>query len=207
MVRADSNANESAEQMKTSAAATKVELSSPVTKRNTNGAVIDQDIPSIVSAPATTIQLQDSVDFMLTTEPWAHVLWNGRQLGTTPLESALRLPAGEHAIILRNPAFPPIELPVKLNQSAQMNVKLADYVAQLIFTVEPWGEIAIDGEPVGATPLKNPLYVSPGRHTIRISHPALTAISREMDTAAGQVMNAKANLNHGTFQLNGGNGP
>jgi serine/threonine-protein kinase len=151
-------------------------------------------------APALAVT-PDSVDLMLTTEPWAHIYLHNQQLGTTPLSKALRIPTGSQIITLRNPAFPPIELPLTLNASTQLEVHLTDYVTTVRARVEPWGEVYVDGEHIGTTPLPQPLYIEPGQHELRISHPNLASVHRSVNTAAGQALDLEVNLNKGTFEI------
>jgi len=137
----------------------------------------------------------DTVELTLTVEPWAHVFFNGVQLGTTPLLSPLRLPSGKRELQLRNPAFPPITVPLDLaNAVEHKSLRLADYAALLRVTVEPWGEIYVDGEHTGTAPLAQPLWVSPGRHALRITHPQLPPLLQDITAAAGDTLTVEINL-------------
>ena len=170
--------------------------------RTKNEAVPIQSVPVTESKVDTmAFTAPDSVDLIISTEPWAHVYLHGTRLGTTPLTSALRLPSGAQTLELRNPAFPEIDLPVTLTQSKQMNIRLAEYVTTIRARVEPWGELYIDGEHIGTTPITRPVYISPGRHAFRISHPALAPVQRELETGAGQALDLEVNLNTGTFEI------
>jgi eukaryotic-like serine/threonine-protein kinase len=144
----------------------------------------------------------DSVNLWLTTEPWANVFLDGVQLGTTPLNSALRVPGGSQTLILRNPAFPPISLSLNLNQAeSRAEVKLAEHAALLRVAVEPWGELYLDGEHLGTTPLAQPLFVSAGRHTERITHPQLAALQQDFSAAAGDTLAVTVDLAHGKMKV------
>lgn len=145
--------------------------------------------------------LPDSVDLLLTTEPWAHVYLHNQLLGTTPLASSLRLPSGEQSLTLRNPAFPPVELPLTLSKDTPLNVHLNDYVTTVRARVKPWGELYVDGEHLGTTPLPQPLYITPGRHDLRVTHPNLASVQRSVNTVAGQALDLEVNLNKGTFDI------
>jgi serine/threonine-protein kinase len=146
----------------------------------------------------TTAKL-DSADVTIVTEPWAHVFYHGQQIGTTPLSAPMRLPAGDNVIVLRNPAFPPIDLPVNVRESKEINIQLSHYVARIGARVEPWGELYIDGEHIGTTPIPQAVYVSPGHHSIRITHPKLGSLQHDVDAAAGQVLDLEVNMNTGQF--------
>jgi serine/threonine-protein kinase len=147
------------------------------------------------SPPSAAGAALDTVELSLTVEPWAHVFFNGIQLGTTPLLSPLRLPAGKRELQLRNPAFPPITIPVDLlNAVERKSVRLADYAALVRVTVEPWGEIYVDGEHTGTTPLAQPLWLSPGRHALRVTHPQLPPLQKDLTAAAGETLTVEINL-------------
>lgn len=137
----------------------------------------------------------DSVDLFLHTEPWAHVFLDGMQLGTTPLGAPLRVPGGAQRLVLRNPAFPPVQVDMDLRAAiVHEEIQLADYAALLRVSVQPWGELYLDGEHIGTTPLARPLFVSPGRHVVRISHPQLTAVQEEFAAAPGETLAVNADL-------------
>jgi eukaryotic-like serine/threonine-protein kinase len=138
---------------------------------------------------------RDSSRLFLTTEPWAYVYDGALQLGTTPLAAPLVLPRGEHTLILRNPAFPPIPITLALTDpDVHQSIILSEHVAMLRVNVAPWGELYVDGEHQGTTPLSKPLYVAAGRHTLRISHPQLAAVQREVNAAAGETLAVDVDL-------------
>ena len=143
----------------------------------------------------------------LTTEPWADVYDKGVKLGTTPLAAPLHLAGGIQRLVLRNPAFPPVELPLNLTQKAtRLDVPLARQTVRVQANVTPWGELYVDGEHVGTTPLGRPLYVSPGTHTVRISHPQLSALEQEFTAGKGDGVTVSADLAQGRLSILSRNG-
>jgi serine/threonine-protein kinase len=152
--------------------------------------------------------IPDSVDLYLTTEPWAHIYAHGMKIATTPLEKPLRLPSGEQILTIKNPAFPDLNLPFKLSKALHTeNVRLAEYTTLIKLDVQPWGECYVDGEHTGTTPLAKPLYLSPGRHSLRFSHPAYAALTRDILAAAGETINIHVDFSKGEFVLNGAGKP
>jgi hypothetical protein len=140
----------------------------------------------------------DSVDLQLSTEPWAHVFLNGVQLGTTPLSAPLHVPGGAQTFVLRNPAYPPVQLSLDLRHPVEhAGVRLDDHVALVQVRVVPWGELYLDGEHVGTTPLARPLYVSPGKHTVRVSHPRYLVLQHSFEAAMGETLNVTLDLPRG----------
>ncbi|MBU0507640.1 PEGA domain-containing protein [bacterium] len=137
----------------------------------------------------------DSTELWLDVSPWAHVYYNGRRLGTTPMRYSVRLPAGRQTFSFHNPAFPEIHLTMDLAQGHDsIRVNLAEHVAMLEIEVSPWGNVYLDGEPVGSSPLAHPLFFRPGLHNVRVSHPTLRAVEKSFEAQAGDTIMVIANL-------------
>ncbi|MBK6765706.1 MAG: serine/threonine protein kinase [bacterium] len=145
-------------------------------------------------APPSVTALPDSFELFLNTTPWARVTLAGVELGTTPLGAALRLPAGRHVFMFRNPAYPPIQTTVELSENSRVEFALSDFVEYLSISVEPWGEIYLDNELIGTSPLKRLPAVLPGEHRLRITHPNLPTLEKTWLAAAGDTLTMHANL-------------
>jgi serine/threonine-protein kinase len=104
----------------------------------------------------------------LDTSPPTTVLIGGNRLGRTPLESAL-IPVGAHRIRLRSARHGlDYTLPGEVVVEDGENVDLGHVsVARgtMRFAVFPWARIAVDGRPIGVTPMP-PVAVYPGSHRI-----------------------------------------
>ncbi len=106
--------------------------------------------------------------------PWAEVSVDGRSLGITPLAEPVALTPGPHRLRLRNPYYPELEKTITVSgRTYELAVDLGREFALLDITVAPWGVVAIDGEVVDTTPLRQPIPVLPGTHSIRVEHPDL----------------------------------
>lgn len=143
----------------------------------------------------------DSFNLNLDTTPWARVTLEGTDLGTTPLGKPLRLKSGRHIFMLRNPAFPPIQTTVELQADTRVNLQLADYVQHVALTVAPWGEIYLDNELIGTSPLERLLTVLPGNHTLRITHTTLPTLEKTWQAAAGDTIKFHADLTKSILAL------
>jgi hypothetical protein len=44
----------------------------------------------------------------------------------------------------------------------------------------PWGHVAVDGEPLGTTPMAKPLPIRAGRHLLTISHDQFEPVQRQI---------------------------
>lgn len=137
----------------------------------------------------------ESVDVWLDVKPWARIFLADRDLGTTPLNHAVRLPRGRHTLRFVNSALPRIEREFSLDSAGQrLTVNLTDYVATLSVSAEPWGEVFLDGRSAGVTPLDGPLFCTAGPHTLRIVHESLPAVERSFDATAGDSLRIDADL-------------
>ncbi len=137
--------------------------------------------------PAQVVSSADSFELFLDTTPWAHVTLAGVDLGTTPLGKSLKLPAGRHVFMLRNPAYPPIQTTVDLLENTRLQLSLEEYVQHLEITAEPWGDIYLDNEHIGTSPLNRLVAVLPGPHQLRITHPSLPALEKNWTAVAGDT--------------------
>jgi hypothetical protein len=54
----------------------------------------------------------------------------------------------------------------------------------------------VDGEHIGTTPLTKPLFVSPGTHTLRVTHPQLAAVQKEIESHAGEILTVSVDMPH-----------
>ena len=127
--------------------------------------------------------------------PWAAVFVNGDSIGVTPFP--LDLPAGSHRVVFKNPDFPDYNslIEVIAGQETPYSVSLWSRVGQLSVEVVPWAEVYIDGESRDQTPLEQPLIVSPGRHTLTLSHPELGRIDTAFEIEAGETRTLQFNMN------------
>ncbi|MBU0692443.1 PEGA domain-containing protein, partial [bacterium] len=123
-------------------------------------------------------------------------LINGQRIGTTPLKSVLRLAAGEHEFTFQNPAFPVIMNKRTIADStSNIHFLLTDFVADIELRVIPWGEIYIDDEHRGTSPLADPVYLLPGSHKLYVTHPALAPLTDSITVFAGETIQLMIDLN------------
>ncbi len=167
---------------------------SPLIKETTRGE----------TSPAELVALSahDTVEIFLSVEPWAHIYFEGNRLGTTPLAEPLRLPTGSQKLTFRNPAYPQIDLDILIPQvDSRIDINLAKHVTLLKVNVQPWGDLYIDAEHAGVTPLLEPLFVSPGKHSLRISHPTLPPLEQDFSAEPGDTISFMVDLENSTLAV------
>jgi hypothetical protein len=59
--------------------------------------------------------------------------------------------------------------------------------------VVPWAEVHIDDDAVGTTPLR-PLPLSPGSHTVQLTHPDYKPVNRKVTIRAGETARIEIDL-------------
>lgn len=106
--------------------------------------------------------------------PWADVYVNGEKRETTPLKNPIELENGEHLVELKNPYFPDFEKKIQVvgGETTWIRVSLDTLFGYLDLRVYPWGTLYINGENRGDTPLKRPVALPPGEHTISVKNPS-----------------------------------
>jgi hypothetical protein len=123
-------------------------------------------------------------------------------LGTTPFAHTVRFPVGKQVLTFVNGAFPRIEREFDISaQHSHLKVRLTDYVAMLDVKVKPWGEVFVDGERIGITPLEEPFFFSAGTHSLRITHSDLRSVEKSFDVSAGDTIAVQADLDDSTLTL------
>ena len=126
--------------------------------------------------------------------PWAYVYIDGDSVGVTPMP--LVASPGTYPLTLHNPDFPPFETLVDVipGRETPVQISLWTLVGTLQVDVFPFARISIDGEFRDETPLKRPLIVKPGSHTLTLSHPSLGDHESTFEISAGESKTLKFNL-------------
>nr|WP_255380504.1 serine/threonine-protein kinase [Rubrivirga sp. SAORIC476] len=132
----------------------------------------------------------------LAVEPWARVQIDGRDVGTTPLQS-VALPAGEHVLTLTNPDFPPhtVRVQVEPGREARQVISLWDTVGRIQIEVSPWARVSVDGELWDTIPPQaRPLILIPGDHRLGFEHPTFGAREVRLRVAAGEQRTVRVRM-------------
>ena len=126
--------------------------------------------PSSSVPPAQTISTTGRL--LIKCSPWAHVFVDSKMVDTTPMEEAVTLSAGEHNLRLEHPNFPAYMKKIRITPADELvlAVDLDTLFSYLTCNVYPWGDIYIDGELMGQTPLADALVIAPGRHVLVVKN-------------------------------------
>jgi len=112
--------------------------------------------------------------------PWANVFVNGKDYGTTP-KTIEALKAGTYKVRLENPNFPAWETKVNVSkgETAKVAYKFGGF-GKLVVNATPWGNVYLDGNPKGQTPLTIEKVPS-GRHQIKITRDSFSDVSKTIE--------------------------
>jgi eukaryotic-like serine/threonine-protein kinase len=129
--------------------------------------------------------------------PWADIYIDSQRKETTPLKDYLLLQAGTHKITLKHPDYPDytFSTEIKKDQSTYLKYNLKSLFGYLDCKVFPWGEIYIDGEFKGSTPLPNLIALSSGEHKILIKNSNYNDFQSIITIRKSQTIELKHNFN------------
>jgi serine/threonine-protein kinase len=105
--------------------------------------------------------------------PWAEVYINGEKFETTPLSRPIKLAEGEYTLKLVHPDYPIYTriVEVKAEQVTNIRFSLDKLMGFLNCRVNPWGNIFVNGELKGQTPIQGLIKVVPGSVRLTIKNP------------------------------------
>jgi hypothetical protein len=103
------------------------------------------------------------------TEPRARVSIDGQGYGITPLSTPVSLSPGGHVLELTNRKLG-IRYRQKLRVRAGQHVKVTKTFERgaLMVLALPFGEVFVDGQSMGLTPLEVPVSLFEGEHDVRV---------------------------------------
>jgi serine/threonine-protein kinase len=113
--------------------------------------------------------------------PWAEVYINGEKFETTPLNRPIKLAEGEYTLKLVHPDYPIYTriIEVKAEQVTNIRFSLDKLMGFINCRVSPWGNIFVNGELKGQTPIQGLIKVVPGSIRLTIKNPNY----KDIDTA------------------------
>ncbi|MDD5306372.1 MAG: PEGA domain-containing protein [Deltaproteobacteria bacterium] len=126
---------------------------------------------------------------------------DGREVGASPLAEAVVVGPGEHAIEVSLDGYEAVSRKITLvsGAKAKESFDLEPSRVQLTVTAKPDGAVVtVDGKKQGETPLKEPLRLAPGKHTVRISRDGYADAEREVTLEPKENMALDLTLDEAT---------
>ncbi len=142
------------------------------------------------------IATPDSGILVVQSRPWAEIQINDSRIGNTPGLRPVKLPQGDVRITFINPGFPPIVMDTTIYalDTTNVSIELISRTGIVFITVDPWAYLYIDDILAGETPLTRPLYLSPGKHVLRFTHPRFGEVNREIMLSSGDSLELSVDM-------------
>jgi len=158
-------------------------------------AVNDTLSPDIKKASENSKTLK-TLQVFITTDPRALVFVNGDSVGISPVQYEITVVPNKLLLVLKSPGLPAINKEIIINDvsDTKQHVSLWHEVGYLKISVNPWGEIRIDGDSIDVTPLLHPLILAPGSRLLEIYHPKLKLVSEKIYIEAGDTLRKSITL-------------
>jgi hypothetical protein len=128
----------------------------------------------------------------LSVSPGGEVFLDGVAQGPSPPLAELRMKAGTHVLEIRRGDDPPLrrELQLKAGERAEVRHVFTP-LPQLVFEIEPGGDVFVDGEPRGKVAALKRLELPEGRHVVEVRHGAWPPYRREVTLTRGEQVTLK----------------
>lgn len=128
--------------------------------------------------------------------PWAEIYIDGEKVETTPMTKPLTLTEGEHTIKLVNQDYPLYTKIVNIKQGevSRIKVLLDSLMAYINCKVFPWGDVYVNGDYKGQTPLRGLIKVVPGFIKLTIKNQNFKAIDTLLNAGKGDTLNLRFSL-------------
>jgi len=150
---------------------------------------IDSNHPEVLDGNTDTPAELQFGWVQLSIKQWANVYVDDQPFGESPIIDPIVLTPGQHLIMLTNDEFPqPVVIPIEIQTGIelQLTVDLMDYFAVVkVITVFPWAEVIIDAKSYGQTPMTKPIFLSFGKHVIKLKNPQHEKWVQEVNIAVG----------------------
>ncbi len=145
-------------------------------------------VDSAAIPPPRTLSIQSN--------PWAYVFLAGDSLGMTPLSAPVSLPAGKHGLVLKNPNFPPVSVPLEFSAVSPDTLffSLWEHVAQLELQINPWAEVYVNGQRREPHAGEQTLLLLPGVCELKFVHPQLGEKTETIVLRAGETRRLAINM-------------
>lgn len=166
-------------------------------QKTTENNIVENKFPVEKSLNISEVPINQESELMITCYPWAEVYIDEQKYETTPLTKPIKLKPGTHRVKLIHPNFPTIEKIIETNpnQKNSLDINYYKYFGFVQFQIIPWGEIKINNQRVGITPLEKPVILEAGNHFLTITNPNFGNYFDTIFVRAGETLYYKLNLN------------
>ncbi|MFZ1292488.1 MAG: serine/threonine-protein kinase [Melioribacteraceae bacterium] len=128
--------------------------------------------------------------------PWAKVYLNNKFIETTPLTKNISTKSGNYLLTLIHPDYPKFSDSVKITNEKLtfIEVNLDTLFGYFDCQIYPWGEIYINGEKKGVTPLQFPIKLFEGNYKLTLKNPQFSNIETTIKVSKNDTLIMKFNM-------------
>jgi len=90
-------------------------------------------------------------------------------------------------------------LKVDAGEVDTIEIDLTQEFSRLEVSAVPWGYLWIDSDSIGLLPRTDPVWINPGMHDLRITHPAFSSWRDSINVYSGESYGFKIDLKSGTM--------
>lgn len=125
--------------------------------------------------------------------PWGNVFIDGEKVDETPMRKPITLSTGEHTLKVTHPDYPIYTSTIRIKQGevTNVNVVLDNLMGYIKCDVGPWGNVFVNGDEKGTTPLQHLIKVVPGFVRVTIKNPSYKDIDTIFNIAKGDTVRLK----------------
>ncbi len=128
--------------------------------------------------------------------PWAKVYLNNKFVETTPFEKNINIKTGKYLLSLVHPDYPKFmdSIIVSSENLTFIEVNLDTLFGYFNCQIYPWGEIFLNGEKKGVTPLQKPIKLFEGNYKLTLKNPQFTDIETNIKIVKNDTLFMKFNM-------------
>jgi serine/threonine-protein kinase len=135
--------------------------------------------------------------------PYADIYIDGNKVDSTPLKDYIVLKTGRHLLKLVHPGYPPYikKIFIRSDRIESVSLNYSDVLGYLKCNIYPWGEIFINGDSKGITPM-SPIPLLNGKYDLTIKNPKYEDFEETIDINTKDTLNFNLNFEKAGDSLN-----
>jgi len=129
-------------------------------------------------------------------QPSADIFLNDNLCFSNHKNGSLSLLPGEYDIDVVRQGYPIYSQRVTVRESelTSINVNLDSLFGYFMCQVHPWGDVTLNDQYIGQTPLLKRIKMFPGRHVLRVENPNFEIFKDTIDIRSGETTKIRINL-------------
>jgi serine/threonine-protein kinase len=165
-------------------------------KKEKSSTELNDEIPAVSLSKNNIIE---KGELFVKCFPWAKIYLNNNYLETTPLSKNLELAAGSYLLTLVHPDYPKYSDSVIISKEklSFIEVNLDTLFGFLECQVYPWGDLFINGEKKGTTPLENSIKLCEGTYKLELKNPKFSGVQLPIKISRNDTLRIRINMESG----------